>query len=109
MQSNEEKHFIYNHLSFLVKYHRDENTDLARIVGFEVKPFSTKHEYDGEWKENETRLKTCDPHSRRLVVDSDSPQEVEAGKEIIFTYDVNFEVMCQMPNHFSQFRCIRCG
>lgn len=39
MQSNEEKHFIYNHLSFLVKYHRDENTDLARIVGFEVKPF----------------------------------------------------------------------
>ncbi|BAF20136.1 transmembrane 9 superfamily member 9 [Oryza sativa Japonica Group] len=89
--SNEEKHFIYNHLSFLVKYHRDENTDLARIVGFEVKPFSTKHEYDGEWKENETRLKTCDPHSRRLVVDSDSPQEVEAGKEIIFTYDVNFE------------------
>lgn len=39
MQNNEEKHFIYNHLSFLVKYHRDENTDLARIVGFEVKPF----------------------------------------------------------------------
>uniref|UniRef100_J3MGC1 Transmembrane 9 superfamily member n=1 Tax=Oryza brachyantha TaxID=4533 RepID=J3MGC1_ORYBR len=89
--SNEEKHFIHNHFSFLVKYHRDENTDLARIVAFEVKPFSVKHEYDGDWKDSETRLKTCDPHSRRLVVDSDSPQEVEAGKEIIFSYDVNFE------------------
>uniref|UniRef100_A0A0D9WSN9 Transmembrane 9 superfamily member n=1 Tax=Leersia perrieri TaxID=77586 RepID=A0A0D9WSN9_9ORYZ len=89
--SNEEKHFIHNHLTFLVKYHRDVNTDLARIVAFEVKPYSIKHEYDGDWKENETQLKTCDPHSRRLVIDSDSPQEVEASKEIIFTYDVDFE------------------
>jgi hypothetical protein len=27
------------------------------------------------------------------VTNSDTPQEVEAGKEIIFTYDVGFEVM----------------
>jgi transmembrane 9 superfamily protein 2/4 len=27
------------------------------------------------------------------VVNSDTPQEVEAGKEIIFTYDVAFEVI----------------
>ena len=54
---------------------------------------SVKHEYDGDWKGNGTHLKTCDPHSRRLVVDSNSPQEVEANKEIIFTYDVNFEVI----------------
>jgi transmembrane 9 superfamily protein 2/4 len=39
MQSKEEKHFIHNHLTFLVKYHRDDKTDLARIVAFEVKPF----------------------------------------------------------------------
>jgi Endomembrane protein 70 len=38
-QSKEEKYFIHNHLSFLVKYHRDEQKDLMRIVGFEVKPF----------------------------------------------------------------------
>ncbi|CAL5054048.1 unnamed protein product [Urochloa decumbens] len=87
----EEKHFIHNHFTFLVKYHKDANTDIARIVAFEVKPYSIKHEYDGDWKGNATPLKTCDPHSRRLVVDSDSPQEVEASKEIIFTYDVNFE------------------
>ncbi|CAL5048978.1 unnamed protein product [Urochloa decumbens] len=88
---SEEKHFIHNHFTFLVKYHKDANTDIARIVAFEVKPYSIKHEYDGDWKGNATPLKTCDPHSRRLVVDSDSPQEVEASKEIIFTYDVNFE------------------
>ncbi|RCV22132.1 hypothetical protein SETIT_4G196100v2 [Setaria italica] len=89
--SKEEKHFIHNHFTFLVKYHKDANTDLARIVAFEVKPYSVKHEYDGDWKETATPLKTCDPHSRRLVVDSNSPQEVEANKEIVFTYDVNFE------------------
>jgi hypothetical protein len=27
------------------------------------------------------------------VINSDTPQEVEAGKEIIFTYDVGFEVI----------------
>lgn len=53
---------------------------------------SVKHEYDGDWKGNSTRLKTCDPHARRLIVDSDSPQEVEANKEIIFSYDISFEV-----------------
>ncbi|EER88737.1 transmembrane 9 superfamily member 8 [Sorghum bicolor] len=89
--SKEEKHFIHNHFTFLVKYHKDANTDLARIVAFEVKPYSIKHEPDGDWRGNATPLKTCDPHSRRLVVDSDSPQEVDANKDIIFTYDVNFE------------------
>ena len=37
--SKDEKYFIHNHLIFLVKYHKDENSDLSRIVGFEVKPF----------------------------------------------------------------------
>ncbi|XP_030466220.1 transmembrane 9 superfamily member 8-like [Syzygium oleosum] len=88
--SKEEKYFIHNHLAFTVKYHRDAETDLARIVGFEVKPFSVKHEYEGTWSEN-TRLTTCDPHSKHTVVNSNSPQEVEEKKEIIFTYDVEFQ------------------
>ncbi|KAK6137128.1 hypothetical protein DH2020_029137 [Rehmannia glutinosa] len=33
--SKDEKYFIYNHLSFTVKFHKDELTDSARIVGFE--------------------------------------------------------------------------
>jgi hypothetical protein len=39
VQSKEEKYFIHNHLSFIVKYHKDMQSDSARIVGFEVKPF----------------------------------------------------------------------
>ncbi|KAI3890353.1 hypothetical protein MKW92_047012 [Papaver armeniacum] len=88
--SKDEKHFIHNHLQFTVKYHKDPATDLSRIVGFEVKPFSVKHEYEGEWNEK-TRLTTCDPHAKRTVSSSDSPQEVEENKEIIFTYDVEFQ------------------
>ncbi|GMY35620.1 transmembrane 9 superfamily member 8-like [Fagus crenata] len=81
--SNEEKYFIYNHLSFTVKFHKDPVTELARIVGFEVKPFSIKHEFDGEWNEK-MHLTTCDPYSK-------APQEVEDKEEIIFTYDVEFQ------------------
>ncbi|XP_014505006.1 transmembrane 9 superfamily member 8 [Vigna radiata var. radiata] len=89
--SKEEKHFIHNHLSFTVKYHRDTLTESARIVGFEVKPFSVKHEYEGKWDEQATRLTTCDPHAKHTVVNSNTPQEVEENKEIIFTYDVEFQ------------------
>ncbi|KAK3037688.1 hypothetical protein RJ639_030632 [Escallonia herrerae] len=88
--SKDEKFFIHNHLIFTVKYHKDVQTDSARIVGFEVKPFSVKHEYEGQWNEN-TRLTTCDPHAKRTVSSSNSPQEVEDKQEFIFTYDVEFE------------------
>ncbi|KAL3533073.1 hypothetical protein ACH5RR_006594 [Cinchona calisaya] len=88
--SKEEKHFIHNHLSFTVKYHKDTQSEAARIVGFEVKPFSVKHEYDGAWSDS-VRLTTCDPHAKRTVTNSDSPQEVEDKKEIVFTYDVEFQ------------------
>jgi hypothetical protein len=37
-QTKNEKYFIHNHLSFTVKYHRDDNSELSRIVGFEVNP-----------------------------------------------------------------------
>ncbi|KAL8149624.1 hypothetical protein AgCh_006578 [Apium graveolens] len=88
--SKDEKYFINNHLAFTVKYHKDLQTDSARIVGFEVKPFSVKHEYEGTWNDK-TRLTTCDPHAKRTVTNSESPQEVADKKEIIFTYDVEFE------------------
>jgi hypothetical protein len=53
---------------------------------------SVKHQFDDKWNGADTRLSTCDPHASKFVTNSDSPQEVEAGKEIIFTYDVRFEV-----------------
>ncbi|KAI9117636.1 hypothetical protein K1719_011802 [Acacia pycnantha] len=86
----DEKYFINNHLTFVVKHHPDRVTGTSRIVGFEVTPFSVNHQYEGEWNEK-TRLTTCDPHARKLVTSSESPQEVEDEKEIIFTYDVEFQ------------------
>ncbi|KAL3566859.1 hypothetical protein D5086_032274 [Populus alba] len=89
--SKDQKHFIYNHLTFTVKFHKDSQLNLARIVGFEVKPFSIKHDYDGQWKNENTRLTTCDPHARRAVTSSEFPQVIEDKKDVIFTYDVTFE------------------
>ncbi|EEC83245.1 hypothetical protein OsI_28561 [Oryza sativa Indica Group] len=98
--SKDEKSFIHNHLSFTVKYHRDAQRDVSRIVAFEVKPYSyaacdllnnVKHEYEGQWNDKKTRLTTCDPHAKHIITSSDSPQEIEVGKDIIFTYDVDFK------------------
>jgi len=40
--------YLNNHLSFTILYHKDAETDLARIVGFEVEPYSIHHKYEGE-------------------------------------------------------------
>ncbi|KAM7252562.1 hypothetical protein ACFE04_008071 [Oxalis oulophora] len=87
--TQDDKYFIHNHLAFTVKYHKDEQSDAARIVGFEVEPFSIKHEYeyDGQW----TRLTSCDHHAKRVVTSNEVPQEVDDKKEIIYTYDVKFQ------------------
>eukprot|EP00252_Welwitschia_mirabilis_P005187 TRINITY_DN1567_c0_g1_i1.p1 TRINITY_DN1567_c0_g1~~TRINITY_DN1567_c0_g1_i1.p1 ORF type:complete len:644 (+),score=75.82 TRINITY_DN1567_c0_g1_i1:60-1991(+) len=89
--STEERYFIHNHLSFEVKYHRDTETDTARIVGFEVQPYSIKHEYENPWNDENPSLLTCNADNKRFVTSTDAPQEVEDGKEIIFSYDVNFK------------------
>lgn len=88
--SKDEKYFIHNHLKFTVKYHMDPESDLSRIVGFEVNPFSIKHGYD-KWNDKNTRLTTCDPQAKSFIVNSDTPQEVDTKKEIVFTYDVDFK------------------
>lgn len=54
--------------------------------------FSVKHGYESKWDDN-TRLTTCDPHAKRTVTSSESPQEVKDKMEIIFTYDVDFRVI----------------
>ncbi|XP_062087679.1 transmembrane 9 superfamily member 7 [Humulus lupulus] len=87
--SKEEKYFINNHLSFRVMYHKDPETDYARIVGFEVTPNSINHEYK-EWNEKNPQLVTCNKDTKNLLPGSTVPQEVDADKEVIFTYDVSF-------------------
>lgn len=39
LQSDEVKHFVYNHLSFRVMFRKHLANDSAQIVGFEVTPF----------------------------------------------------------------------
>lgn len=55
-------------------------------------PSNIKHEYKGKWKDRNTRLSTCDPISKVTVINSNGPQVVEEGKEIIFTYDIEYQV-----------------
>ncbi|XP_075509028.1 transmembrane 9 superfamily member 7-like [Primulina tabacum] len=86
--SKDQKHFIYNHLSFKIKYHPDPDANTARVVGFEVFPQSINHKYE-KWEENITKLTTCMPNTQTKL--GILPQEIDADKEVVFTYDVSFE------------------
>ncbi|KAH6818310.1 transmembrane nine 7 [Perilla frutescens var. frutescens] len=88
--SNDQRYFIYNHLNFKVKYHPDPDADTSRVVGFEVNPLSINHRYK-QWNENKTKLSTCMPNSPTILQPGMLPQEIDGGKEIVFTYDVSFE------------------
>ena len=66
---------------FTILYHRDPDTDLARIVGFEVEPASVRHQYD-RWDDASPRLKTCAGNADEPHPLGESPQLVSAGEEI---------------------------
>ena len=83
--------FLHNHLRFTVLFHRDSETDLARIVGFEVEPFSVKHTYETPWDAIKPRLDSCSPGRMKYVTHGLEPQAVKEGTEIVFTYDVLFK------------------
>ncbi|KAI4376854.1 hypothetical protein MLD38_014567 [Melastoma candidum] len=63
---------------------------IKMVTRQELWDLSVKHQYKGKWSDG-TRLTTCDPHSKQMVTSSNSPLEVEENKEIIFTYDVDFQ------------------
>jgi len=90
----EVKFFLHNHLRFTILFHKDEVTDLARIVGFEVEPFSVKHTYKsvGSYDALSPTLDTCNPGRMEYVTHDTAPQAVKEGEEVIFTYDVKFVV-----------------
>ncbi|KAE8700689.1 Transmembrane 9 superfamily member 10 [Hibiscus syriacus] len=85
MLGKEEKYFINNHLSFRVMFHRDTETDAARIVGLSI-----NHEYK-EWDKKNPQITTCNKDTKNIVPGSTVPQEVDLGKEVVFTYDVTFK------------------
>jgi transmembrane 9 superfamily protein 2/4 len=87
--------YINNHVRLLVFYHEDPaRFSGARVVGFEVEPFSVKHQVDGVWKQESPKLLTCSATTK--VTRALPPQNVNNIKDakdrtIIFTYDVRWE------------------
>jgi transmembrane 9 superfamily protein 2/4 len=76
--------YLNNHLRFVIKFHKDEKFEGARLVGFEVEAFSVKHTYKGVWGKD-AQL-TSVPLSPELP-----PMPVSGAGEYIFTYDVTWE------------------
>ena len=100
-QGGEAKHFINNHLRFTILYHKDIETDLARIVGFEVQPTSVHHEYK-EWDAVNPVLETCSEARHPLDAGASlPPQLLEVGGEVVFTYDVFFKVRLHFALSFA--------
>jgi transmembrane 9 superfamily protein 2/4 len=91
-EGGEERFFLHNHVRFVVLYHRDVDTDLARIVGFECEPFSVRHEYEKPLSAEKPVLDTCNPGRMQYVSHGQTPQLADAGQEVVFTYDVLFKM-----------------
>lgn len=99
-QSEPDVRYVYNHVNLIIFYHSDpQNYQGVRIVGFEVEPFSIKHQVDGEPSE-QNKPKTCS-FTRRTGGQQGEyvPQRVShfdskataRDKQIIWTYDVTWK------------------
>lgn len=53
---------------------------------------SINHEYK-EWNDKNPQVTTCNKDTKNLMQGSTVPQEVDTGKDIVFTYDVSFKVL----------------
>eukprot|EP00892_Ulva_mutabilis_P011238 jgi/Ulvmu1/8487/UM044_0021.1 len=95
-ENAEPKVFINNHLRFTVLHNYNPETDLSRIVGFEVEEYSVKHRYEGAFPPEGTDaqappLTTCNANRMSYVTKNNEPQMVQEGEEVIFTYDILFQ------------------
>ena len=77
--------YLYNHHQLVFKYHMEPSFEGSRIVGFEVEPFSVKHQYPTPYDAAKP-LGTCT--KEKPVTHSLPPQPVKEAGEILFTYDV---------------------
>lgn len=66
-------HCLYNHIRIVIKYNEDpEYFKGSRIVGFEVAPFSVKHQWDNQggkatFSADSTVLETCNDNKQIKV------------------------------------------
>jgi len=85
--------YLYNHLRFVIKFHKEDSFVGARVVGFEVEPLSVKHQYKGKFTTDMANLNLL-----TVPVGPDlPPQGIIIGKkdappaEVVYTYDVKWE------------------
>merc|ERR1711916_367080 len=73
--------YLYNHVKIQLLYHREASFDGSRIVGFEVIPYSIKH----EWSELEDPAPpTC------FDREGAAPQDLVGETEVVFTYEIDW-------------------
>ena len=93
INSHDGSKYIFNHIQFVIKYHKGPDYEGARIVGFEVFPFSVKHKYEGEqWNDaQKPELTTCNKDNLITREKEIEWQKIDEPTEVIFTYDVHWE------------------
>mmetsp|Transcript_68941 Transcript_68941/g.135482 ORF Transcript_68941/g.135482 Transcript_68941/m.135482 type:complete len:641 (+) Transcript_68941:77-1999(+) len=85
-------HFLYNHVRIVLKYHEDAAAfNGARIVGFQIIPFSINHVWDRleDFDEYTTTLSTCN-EMNPAQNDPGNFQSVEESDEVVYSYDVKW-------------------
>ena len=89
--------YMYNHLRFVVKFHKEDSFSGSRIVGFEVEPLSVKHQYKGSFTTDMSKLNLLTvpvgpdlPPQPVGVVKADATPSA-SDMELIYTYDTKWE------------------
>ena len=88
-------YYLYNHLRFIIEYHKNEQVfEGARVVGFIIETFTVRHEYDpADWGEGAPPkgdfLRTC--KKDEPVNHSRDPQLIMEPGEVVWTYDVTWK------------------
>eukprot|EP00656_Telonema_subtile_P013826 TRINITY_DN17029_c0_g1_i1.p1 TRINITY_DN17029_c0_g1~~TRINITY_DN17029_c0_g1_i1.p1 ORF type:complete len:658 (-),score=115.24 TRINITY_DN17029_c0_g1_i1:228-2201(-) len=87
--------FLNNHVRLTIRYHQREDKAGARIVAFEVEPFSVKHSIKkaitGPAVDGSTHLNTCKPIEP--INHQMTPMRIDGAtspQNIVFTYDVSW-------------------
>lgn len=98
--------YLFNHLSFVVKYHKADHFQGNRVVGFEVMPYSIAHKKEETGESGDAlegaredrgrrqrrldgKITTCPEMGRASSTDR---QSVEAPGQVIFTYDIEWRL-----------------
>eukprot|EP00164_Ancoracysta_twista_P000688 GFYU01000911.1.p1 GENE.GFYU01000911.1~~GFYU01000911.1.p1 ORF type:complete len:654 (+),score=184.51 GFYU01000911.1:132-2093(+) len=86
--------YLYNHIRMTILYHEDAAYIGARIVGFEVYPYSINHKYAGEWEGQNTQLEACGSDRPLPDTPEQGPQPMDRSQEskkVVYTYDVHWK------------------